>query len=51
MLQAFGGMSEDILRHYTRQILKGLSYLHSKNVSCPPRDPEAGSYLRLIDFV
>ena len=32
ILQAFGAMSEDIVRSFTRQILLGLSYLHRNNV-------------------
>jgi len=43
ILQAFGNMSEDILRHYTRQILKGLSYLHSRDVI--HRDVKPGNIL------
>lgn len=32
MLTEFGPLQEEVIAHYTRQILKGLQYLHRKNI-------------------
>lgn len=32
MLQRFGKFKEELVRKYTRQLLLGLEYLHSRNI-------------------
>eukprot|EP00349_Pseudokeronopsis_sp_Brazil_P009621 CAMPEP_0202970246 /NCGR_PEP_ID=MMETSP1396-20130829/16234_1 /ASSEMBLY_ACC=CAM_ASM_000872 /TAXON_ID= /ORGANISM="Pseudokeronopsis sp., Strain Brazil" /LENGTH=125 /DNA_ID=CAMNT_0049698637 /DNA_START=810 /DNA_END=1188 /DNA_ORIENTATION=+ len=32
MLETYGPFDEEVIRNFTRQLLKGLSYLHSKHV-------------------
>ena len=47
MLKEFGPFSEDVIVHYTRQILLGLRYLHKKHIvhrdvkgtDCPSHPP------------
>ena len=49
ILQAFGPMSEDIVRHYSRQIVQGLIYLHKHGVM--HRDLKPGNILVTVSGV
>ena len=33
IIQTFGPLHETVIQGYTRQIVEGLKYLHSKNIS------------------
>jgi serine/threonine protein kinase len=49
ILQAFGPMSEDIVRNYTRQIVQGLIYLHQHSVI--HRDLKPGNILVTVSGI
>lgn len=49
IIQTFGSMSEDVVRSFTRQILQGLTYLHSNDVI--HRDLKPGNILVSVEGV